>query len=110
MTRSVPVFDTATKSSRSEDQHTLSHVLAAAEVREVQLMPSRDVMTSPDKDTATKTARSGDQHTDDHGTSAAAVRAVQVAPFEDVITRLPVPVLATATKIPSCEDQHTEFH
>jgi hypothetical protein len=65
----VPVIATATNRLSSLDQHTERQSLSAADVRTVQVTPSRLVMTrlpAPDLATATNRLSSLDQHTDHH--------------------------------------------
>jgi len=45
MTRLVPLLETATNKDNAADQHTDVHVLAAAAVLSVHVMPSGEVMT-----------------------------------------------------------------
>ena len=103
---------TAQNSDSSGDQHTLRHELSAALVREVQLIPSWEVITRlpvPVEATAQNSDSSGDQQTPYQLLSAALVRAVQLIPSWEVITRLPVPVEATAQNSDSSGDQQTPY-
>ena len=67
MTRLAPFPETAQNSRSSGDQQTDHQLLSAAEVRDVQVMPSSLVMTRfpvPVIETAQNSCNSGDQQTD----------------------------------------------
>jgi len=107
----VPLLETATNNPNSADQTTLFHVLSAAEVRVVQVVPLDDVITRlpvPVCETATNRPNSADQHTLDQ-LLATVVLVVQVVPFGDVITPLVFPLIETATNKDNSGDQHTSF-
>ena len=90
----------------------ISSEWAAGKAREVQVIPSNEVITrlpEPLEETDAKRLSSGDHATDCQSLSAEGVRVVQVIPSGEVITRF-VPALATATKSLSSEDQATDCH
>ena len=107
------LFATAQKRPVSFDHTTDCHELSA-EVRDVQLMPSGEVITRlpetvPLEATAQNRPFSGDHMTDCQFLSAAEVRDVQVIPLGEVIT-LPPTEVETAQKRPNCGDHVTEVH
>ena len=107
----VPLFDTAQNSRSSGAQQTEFQLLSAAEVRDVQVIPSGLVMTRlpvPVFETAQNSRNSGDQQTDCQALSAAEVRLVQVVPSGLVITRLLLPVFETALNSRNSGDQQTD--
>jgi hypothetical protein len=79
-----------------------NQALSAAEVRDVQVMPSALVMTRSPVPVEANAAKPVLPYVRTHQSlSAAEVRVVQVMPSALVMTRLPVPVEATATKRPT---------
>ena len=106
----VPERETAQNSRSSGDQQTSSHELSAAEVRDVQVIPSELVMTRlpvPLFETAQNSCNSGDQQTDCQLLVDAGLREVQVIPSGLVMTRLEL-VCATAQNSRSSGDQQTD--
>ena len=77
----VPLSATAMNNESSGDQHTEIQLLSAADVRDVQVMPSGLVITrllEPEVPTATNKDTSGDQHSPRQLLFAAAGRDVHV--------------------------------
>ena len=101
------LLPTATNRYSCGAQHTSFHILEAETVRDVQVIPSGDVIARFVLfATAQKIPSSGAQQTPRHSLCVAAVRDIQEMPSVDVITR-EAPVPETATKSPSEGAQHT---
>ena len=106
-----PLWETATNSLSSCDQHTL-YQPAFGSVNRVQFIPSGEIIAAGlNRATETNSPSSPDQHTlHQLKESSADLLPVQVIPLGEVITLvvpIAVPVQATATNIPSSLDQHT---
>lgn len=80
-------------------------------VREVQVIPSGEVMIEPPRATAAKRFNSGDQISEYHCAVAASVLEVHVMPSGEVMTRVPAaPLSEVAQNSPSALAHTTRYH